>query len=240
VLPEAPTAAPAPAPVAAAAPSAEQVTAQAPSAAGPSGPPVSGQRQRAWLPFAIAGAVVFAMVTVAAGILLAVGGSADESAKAAPKPVFTPQQAALAARKLYVQIQGQRYAAVLPAGWAPMAVAKTPVIRDAFAVRSAQNERASLTIGERPSSSGTLGDGARGLRGALTGGASTTYFGKVLFPGKRPAWRTNWSANGLNHVAYLVDVCYRRYLVHAVAPAADFEALKQRFGFVAAGLQPAC
>lgn len=202
--------------------------------AGPSAPAA-----RSWRPFAIAaGAVVLAGTLVAVLLLVLAGPSSDPAAQTTPK--VTAKQAALATQNLYSSTQRREYYVLLPAGWVRSAVAKRPALQDGIAVKSAQDEAQTLTVGQLGRASGRLSAGAEGVERALTRGSEPTFSGSIGFPGGRRAYRINWTSGDRAGAAYLVDACERRYIAIGTAPTASFDALKERLVIVAASMQAQC
>jgi hypothetical protein len=185
----------------------------------------SPQRAAPWLPprarWALAGVVALVLVGVAAFVVSSGGSTAG-----APR---------------FRLFQAGGLTTLVPVGWSGHQVAApTGTVKASFDDARFPDYQLALTA-QRPAP-GTARSRAAKLRAeAMTRlGYRQYFFGRVLFPGGRPAWLLDYESDGFAHAVYVYTACQPGVAMDVEISAPDRTELQGIAAPIAASTGPGC
>lgn len=159
---------------------------------------------RRWLTWVASIVVVLVIAGIAVGGGLLLGGSSSPG-------------------RPYTLFQSASLITLVPRGWEGGPVAAPPAsTRVVFS--SSTDPTLRMTVTAARVASGTAVRRGRHIRAVARalGGFHEDFFGRIFFPGMRPAVRLTYESDGYAHVVYVFSVC-----APAVAMTVDLRALRQ-------------
>jgi len=129
---------------------------------------------------------------------------------------------------------------LVPVGWIGRPPPPAGPVRVAFYDPRQPDFELSVTAA-RPAR-GTARSRARALRAQATRrlGFVEHFFGRILFPGGRPAWLAAYESGGSSHVTYVETACQPAVAVTVEISAPDRSGLGSLAGPIAASSAPRC
>ncbi len=130
---------------------------------------------------------------------------------------------------------------LVPVGWTRRAQAAPPgTVRIVFV--DPRQPHFALSVSATRPARGTARSRARKLRAQATGRLdfSSHFFGRILFPGGRPAWLSAYESDGFSHVTYVDTACVPGIAMIVEVSAPDRSGLGGLAAPIAASAGPQC
>lgn len=194
-----------------------------------------------WLPGALVGGAVLAIMAIVAAGLIALTGSSDEPKTKQVSPAGGLQAVQLAGQPLYAPTQSDAFVVLMPAGWAPGKFAAPISLSGQVTARSPQDEATSISVGEirrdgkLAAQAKTIDAGLSRKQGFTSGRSQGTRL-----PGGVPGWRITYQLGNSEQLMYLVDYCDRRFAIIGATSPDKAAQVKSRFSMTAGTLQVTC
>ncbi|MEA2371999.1 MAG: hypothetical protein QOH12_2393 [Solirubrobacteraceae bacterium] len=130
---------------------------------------------------------------------------------------------------------------LVPVGWTPRAQA-APAGTQRVVFEDPRQPHFSLSVTATRPARATARARARGLRAQATGrlGYLEHFFGRILFPGGRPAWLSAYESGGFSHVTYVDTACVPGVAMAVEISAPDRSGLGGLAEPIAASSGPQC